>query len=122
MTTWEERMAERAATRATRLTAEDVRAVGTRWTDEDRARARDWQQVRAAAYQQMVNTMTLGEAVPYSDPAYGNFACACPGPPVCCWQRFQHADRLNRAAHIVVKQASDLLARRMERQLGEVTS
>ena len=72
-------MAERARQRA----AAALPPVYPGNDDWDRLR-HEWRLQRARILAELPTTMTLGEATDRLREA--PFGCACPGPPVCCWE------------------------------------
>lgn len=90
----------------------------TAWDRADRELAA-WHRARqrlAVAWQQ---DMTLRDGVEeVRSRRVAPIACACPGPPGCCIYALEQANRLQHAAHVVVRQLADLAARRARIQAG----
>jgi hypothetical protein len=119
MSTWEERMAARAAERRAREVSEQAS-----W-DREEFQRRAWAEIDWLtempqcpfdpeppwSYDPWVLQQTLGEATERLRPDRIPFGCACHGPPNCCINVYDTARLLQRDAHIVVKLLAGLRTR-----------
>lgn len=107
---WEARMAARARERRE---AWDPDLIPR--TDRDiewDAQIREMNRVRAEARARLLGEYTLGMAVERTNwlRAGEMPGCACPGPPVCCWEWSERAERMQAFATY----AARLMVARME--------
>lgn len=73
-----------------------------------------WREAHQEARRQALaelDSLTLGEAVANLR-SYVPYGCACPGPPVCCWEYNSRYRDTKRAAHIAIKQIAELARRK----------